>query len=426
MHSLFAGYAQAQLALSDPAAAARIHRRAAEWLTSRRLPIAALRHAAAAGEHEIVAQLLVEYHLYLIRHGAGRTILRWVRTLPHDCILRHLELAAAAATATVLTSGSTIERRRYLRLIDQALDVESGGTDQYVESAARLVRAITIDGGVAQAVEDGRRAVELAQSGSDELLTAALTASARALFFAGDLDGASATAARVLEHPEIEGRAPSLMCANTTLALAAVERGRLATARSHADKARAVVGRIGSSRSWLGANASAALGAVLAGEGDLVESERELATAEHLFRDEVPTLHHTWVLVSLARVRLRRGRLDEAEAALRAAREALEELTDSGIVAVLADEVERELESASDRASSGEVLELPSAAQLDVLRLLVTDLSTREIGERLFLSPNTIRSHKHALYHKLGVHTRADAIARATALGLLEQSQSPG
>jgi LuxR family maltose regulon positive regulatory protein len=61
-----------------------------------------------------------------------------------------------------------------------------------------------------------------------------------------------------------------------------------------------------------------------------------------------------------------------------------------------------------------------------VLRLLVTDLSTREIGERLFLSPNTIRSHKHALYHKLGVHTRADAIARATALGLLEQSQSPG
>ena len=426
IHSLFAGYAQAQLALSDPAAAARIHRRAAEWLTSKRLPIAAIRHAAAASKHEIVAQLLVEYHLSLIRHGAGRTVVRWVRTLPHDCIVRHLELAAAAATATVLTSGSTIERRRYLRLIDQAHVVQSGGPDLYVESAARLVRALTIDRGVAQAVEDGRRAVELARSGSDELLTAALTAYARALFFAGDLDEASATAARVLEHPDIDRRAPSLTATRTTLALVAVERGRLATARSHAEQARTVVGRIGTSRSWLGANASAALGAVLAAEGDLVEAERELATAEHLFRDEVPTLHHTWVLVSLARVQIRRGRLNEAEATLRIAREALDDLTDSGTVSALADEVEREVKSASDRASSGEVLEPPSAAELDVLLLLVTDLSTREIGERLFLSPNTIRSHKRALYHKLRVHTRAEAVARATALGLLEQSQSPG
>jgi LuxR family maltose regulon positive regulatory protein len=49
---------------------------------------------------------------------------------------------------------------------------------------------------------------------------------------------------------------------------------------------------------------------------------------------------------------------------------------------------------------------------------MATDLSNREIGERLFLSPNTIRSHRRALYIKLGVHSRADAIARATALGL--------
>ena len=72
------------------------------------------------------------------------------------------------------------------------------------------------------------------------------------------------------------------------------------------------------------------------------------------------------------------------------------------------------------------MLEPPSDAELAVLRLLASDLSTREIGERLFLSPNTIRSHTRALYHKLGVHTRADAIARATALDLLEQTESPG
>ena len=78
------------------------------------------------------------------------------------------------------------------------------------------------------------------------------------------------------------------------------------------------------------------------------------------------------------------------------------------------------------RVGSGEVLEAPSEAELGVLRMLATDLSTREIGEQLFLSPNTIRSHTRALYRKLGVNSRADAIARGTTLGLLKQSESGG
>jgi DNA-binding CsgD family transcriptional regulator len=87
--------------------------------------------------------------------------------------------------------------------------------------------------------------------------------------------------------------------------------------------------------------------------------------------------------------------------------------------------VAQELEAASDLASSGELLQPLSDAELAVLRLLAGDLSIREIGERLFVSQNTIRSHTRALYPKLDVHTRADAIARATALGLLEQTQPP-
>jgi LuxR family maltose regulon positive regulatory protein len=135
----------------------------------------------------------------------------------------------------------------------------------------------------------------------------------------------------------------------------------------------------------------------------------------------VATVHHTWLLVLLARVRARRGRLVDAEATLRSAREALGELSDSGPIPALAEAAARELQAVSDRASSGEMLEPPSDAELAVLRLMATDLSIREIGERLVLSQNTVRSHRRALYHKLGVHTRADAIARAAALGLLNQ-----
>ena len=200
-------------------------------------------------------------------------------------------------------------------------------------------------------------------------------------------------AVRALEHPAIERRVPSLVVARSTLALVAVERGRLAAAEATPRRRR---------RPWAG-SARAGAGSARTRpppsarcwppKGSLVEAEHELASAERFFRDEVATLHHTWLLVLLARVRLRRGRLAEAEATLRSAREALGELADSGRVPALADEVERELETATRPRAGGEVLEPPSEAELAVLRLLATDLSTREIGERLFLSPNTIRSH---------------------------------
>ena len=318
----------------------------------------------------------------------------------------------------------TIEQRRYLQMVDRAQAERPERFTPYVEAFALLLRAIAVDGGVAHAVQNGRRAVELARSASDEILTAALVGYARALYFAGNLDEAWEAALRVVEHPNIERRVPSHALARSTLALIAIEHGRLESAREHAEKAKAAVGRIGTSRSWLGANASAALGAVLAGEGKLAEAERELAYSERFFRDEIATVPHTWILILLADVRMQRGRLDQATATLLGARTALEELTDSGRLPSLADVVEHELETATARADSGELLEQPSNAELAVLRLLGGELSTREIGVRLFVSPNTIRSHTRALYRKLGANTRSAAVARATALGLLEPADT--
>jgi LuxR family maltose regulon positive regulatory protein len=316
-----------------------------------------------------------------------------------------------------------MERRRFLRLTDQGRAAQPGVSDPYVDVVACLVAAATMDGGVGQAVLDGRRAVELAKSSVEQLLGGASSAYARALYFAGELDDAWASALRALEHPQ---EVPGVAAAHATLALVAVERGRLSSARGHAEKAKALVGGIGISRTWLGAMAASALGGVLVSEGKLADAEHELAYAEHFYRDEVATVHHARSLLVLARVRERRGRLKEAEATLRAARDELAELADSGRIPALADEVTRELEAAKSRASGGDVLEWPTQAELAVLKLLDSDLSTRQIGEHLFLSPHTIRSHTRAIYRKLGVNTREDAVARATQLGLGQQTQSAG
>jgi LuxR family maltose regulon positive regulatory protein len=78
------------------------------------------------------------------------------------------------------------------------------------------------------------------------------------------------------------------------------------------------------------------------------------------------------------------------------------------------------------RAAAGTLEELPTEAELSVLRLLASDLSQREIGAALFLSVNTVKTHARGLYRKLGVSSREEAVARATALGLLAADESPG
>ncbi|MBN1284737.1 MAG: hypothetical protein JXB47_05000 [Anaerolineae bacterium] len=68
---------------------------------------------------------------------------------------------------------------------------------------------------------------------------------------------------------------------------------------------------------------------------------------------------------------------------------------------------------------SGEMIEPLSERELEVLRLLAEGFSNREIAEKLFLSPNTVKRHNGSIYGKLGVGSRTQAIARAKALGIL-------
>jgi LuxR family maltose regulon positive regulatory protein len=288
-----------------------------------------------------------------------------------------------------------------------------------------MIRSGVVEGDVGRAVSEGRRAVEMSEQAVDEVRVAALAGLAQALYFAGDLDDAWAQASLAVEHPSAERRPLGHAFARSALSLIAAERGRLPMARMHAEQARMALESIGSARSWLGAKAAAAFGCALAAEGHVASAERELAAAEQLFQDEAATLHHAWVLVLLAQLRCRRGRVNAARADVAAARSELAELADTGRVAAVAEDVEREIAAASARALSGDVIDQPSKSELVVLRMLDTDLSTREIAEQLHLSANTVRSHVRALYRKLGVRTRAEAVARADALGLLDQGGDP-
>ena len=75
-----------------------------------------------------MAELLAAHHLALIRSGAGRTLLRWAKTLPDDVLIDFPDVAVASAITSLLTSGGTTERTRYLGLVARALAERPGPT----------------------------------------------------------------------------------------------------------------------------------------------------------------------------------------------------------------------------------------------------------------------------------------------------------
>jgi len=71
----------------------------------------------------------------------------------------------------------------------------------------------------------------------------------------------------------------------------------------------------------------------------------------------------------------------------------------------------------SDQAS---MLADLTGRELEVLRLIVDGLTSREIAESLVISPNTVERHRQNIMSKLGLHNRAELVRYAISKGLVE------
>ncbi len=63
-----------------------------------------------------------------------------------------------------------------------------------------------------------------------------------------------------------------------------------------------------------------------------------------------------------------------------------------------------------------------SERELDVLRLLASDLDGPGIADALVVGLSTVRTHTKSVYAKLGVNTRRAAVRRGEELGLISAS----
>jgi LuxR family maltose regulon positive regulatory protein len=425
-HALFAEFLSHRLWALDPDDATARHRRAAAWFLARELVEDAVEHARACGDHETVARVLAEHHLGLSRRGRQVTLLRWVDSLPDEVLLAHPTVIVGAALNAGSIGRPAVEVRRRLALAERAGECHPELWTGYEEAAACIVRAVFTEEDVGLAARAAARAVELTRVAAPQLLIVALAVLAHAELLAGRLHEAQRAGEEAIDHPAAIRRPFGYISALGTLAMVAVERGELHRARALADAALTTVRDTGLLNTLPAARAQLADAIVARAEGDVARAHRS-ATRALGVRDAFDGgAQQAWMLLVLADACGARGQLARADRLLAEAREMLARCCDAGRVPQIADAVADTLAHHRRNGRNTPPAESPSPAELAVLRYLPSELSTRDIAAELFVSINTVRSHLRALYRKLGVSSRDEAVARAGALGLLDEADSSG
>jgi LuxR family transcriptional regulator, maltose regulon positive regulatory protein len=423
-HHLFGEVLQLEL---DREVALAIRRRAAAWCRERGLVEDAIEYAASAGDAALVADMLIENHREFVWDGRHGQLLSWTRWLPPEVLVEHPLLPAAGALSAMLLTRPETEINQLLALAERAHQNHPEQWSPYLEAATEVTRVGSIQSGdVGDAVERGRRAAAAARLGGDILTVGALGALAQALFFAGELEEARQIALEVVGRPDATDRPVGYLASLGLLALVDGEQGRVESAEAWALQALSFANERFQAQSWVASLAHLGLALACAATGRLDEAEREAARGERLRRSPQPTVGHVHALLILAHVRIARSRLARAANDVARAQRAIAEFPDPGRLPAIAAGIERDLATARALAGNREVVEQPSPAELAVLRGLVAGLSRREIGNELFISLNTVKTHIRELYRKLGARSVAEAVSRAEALGLLEADKSPG
>jgi LuxR family transcriptional regulator, maltose regulon positive regulatory protein len=415
-HHLFAQLLRSRLAASEPGIVVTLHERASAWHQQSGPAEEAISHALAAGNTARVIDLISNYWYGYVDVGRTATVYRWMRSIGEDQIAANPLAAHIAAFAAAL-SGDRESLRRWLPVIDAA-DQEGPLPDgiQSLRSSAALLRSVFGFEGLKVMRESAAVAAELETDPTSPWYALAKGALGQSLYLSGE----TSAAADLLEDAVLSKSSIPLihMMALSVLSLVMIELGRLTKAQELAEEARELASRSDISKRPQSSVAYTAAGAVYAARGQLDMARSELEHALETRRRVLGISPWSTFLpmTILAGVLLDLGdRAGAAELAAEA-RDMLTALPDGteALQARLA-ELERRIAGRPREAWMAEPLTEREAA---VLRLLGGTMSLREIGQELYLSANTIKTHTQAIYRKLGVSTRHDAVERGKQLGI--------
>jgi len=413
-HPLVRELLRADLERLEPARVGGLHRRAASHHRRADRPEDAARHAVASGDAAYAGRVL--FALGPAEAAAGRpaALRDWLRPFGARALATHPELAMAAA-ALHLAEGSRDDALRWTAAADRAAARVGRGAKR--TAALALLRACAGSTGLAAMAADAERAAALMAPGQPWPALATLLGGV-GRHLGGDRPGAEAQLARAA-RPETGGLAIVRALAHAQLSLLTAETGAWERAGDHAARAREALAELSAPLPAV-AVVHAAIAAVAAHSGDAGEARRAAAAAHPLLAADagLPPWLAVEAQVWLARADIRLSDAAAARARLARAARLLPAVPDAPVLAEwLHDGWER-----ADAFAAGETGELPALtmAELRVLRFLPSHLSFREIGDRLHVSANTVKTQALSAYRKLDVGCRSEAVARGRAVGLID------
>ena len=316
--------------------------------------------------------------------------------------------------------GRTLEARRWLAIAERSSDRSPMPDGASRESWIAVLRGCMAPAGMDTLRSDARLGLAGISDESPFRQTALILAGF-AEIAAGSLDTADGFLAEAEELSEARSSVPGLALALGERAIVALARGDGPAAARFVERGLALVRQAGMEDEVLTMTLHAVSARTALAKG--LPAEARLAIAQvNRMRPRV-----TAILPILAlQMRFEAIRtcvvLREASAArtlLVEVRAILRECPDLGTLVLEASDLERSVESMRETAAGPWTL---TTAELRLLAYLPTHLSFREIAERLFVSPHTIKSQAMSVYGKLGVSSRREAIEQAVAAGLLDAS----
>lgn len=417
-HRLLREMLLAELHREDPLAERALRGRASVWHAAQGNLDDALAQAVAAADAGRAGELLWASLPGHVANGRNGAVQGWLKSFSEEDISAHAPLALTAAHSA-LALGDLRRAEHWGRAAAAAL--ERAGEPPAVDSlraGLQLVDAFAASDGVMAMGERAANAHALESQDSPWRSVCRLLQGVAA-HLAGDREQAREWLQEGARLAALHAPSVETLCL-AQLAMLLGEEGEEERAIELIDSAMAQIERCG-----LGGNATCALAFAVSAHtraraGRVDEGKRDARRAAHLLEvlgDFVPW-YGAQARIALARAALRLADVAAARALLAEASQLARRTPGASVFQAWLDETWALADSVASSALAGPAT--LTLAELRILRFLPTHLTLREIACRLHVSTNTVKTQAHAVYRKLDVRSRSEAVTKASRIGLID------
>lgn len=413
MHSMLAVFLRQELRTHATTQWTQVHRAACRALVAAGEPDAALRHAVRARDDELVTSIVWPAAPMLLISGRMPVLRRWLDVAGPDRVARIPELAVASSWVAQHHGDLTAMSRDAARA--ERLCAEQG-CEELRGHLGLLQCSIAADG--IESMERVAEATMIEFPPPDPVLAVALYHLGAARSMLGRPEQAVDVLETARRMAEVQDQRVMHAIIAAELGLARLEMGQSQVAADALDEARHVLRHYVMDTALVGVIPYAASAYGYALEGRSAETTDHLRVGLRL----VSRLHGPapWFAVrayaQLAIAALATGNGGQAQDLLRTAKQHYARASACPMTENLLVAVQQRMDAVADLDQLPESLTL---AETRVLQYLPTHLSFPDIADDLVVSRFTVKTQALAIYRKLGVHSRREAVETARTLGLL-------